>query len=357
MQVRTFASAVTAAVLLSVPASAGAATKSVLMGTPPSAQKELQEKFFADINAFFPTAVTIRVGDSVRFIPVGFHTVDLPKKGGKPLGLVAPTGAKAAAKDAAGADFWFNGRDVLGFNPKLQAGAFGKTLSYDGSKARNSGLPLSRKPKPVTVRFGKTGAFTYFCNVHPGMKGTVRVVAKNRPVPSAAADRKRVAAQLRKAFATAKSLATKAVPEGVVRIGQTGPGGVERFAFAPDTLTVTTGTTVKFEMPAKSTEAHTATAGPGDPEKEEKSYLGRLAGSFQSPKFDPIATYPSEPPPAGVAALTPGLHGNGFWNSGILDAVTASPLPAGGSVRIGAPGKYVFYCLIHPFMKATVTAT
>jgi plastocyanin len=70
--------------------------------------------------------------------------------------------------------------------------------------------------------------------------------------------------------------------------------------------------------------------------------------------FDPRGVYPSEQPPT-AAALTPALHGNGFWNTGVMDTVAGTPLPGSNSVTFGAPGKYDFYCLIHPFMKATVT--
>ena len=38
-----------------------------------------------------------------------------------------------------------------------------------------------------------------------------------------------------------------------------------------------------------------------------------------------------------------------------MDTTTASPLPEAGAVTFGAPGTYDFYCLIHPFMKGTVT--
>lgn len=43
------------------------------------------KKTGADVNAYFPSATTIHVGDSVKFVPTGFHTVDLPKKGGTGL--------------------------------------------------------------------------------------------------------------------------------------------------------------------------------------------------------------------------------------------------------------------------------
>ena len=61
--------------------------------------------------------------------------------------------------------------------------------------------------------------------------------------------------------------------------------------------------------------------------------------------------------PGTVASLTSTTHANGFWGTGFLDEVAASPLPASGQVKIDAPGTYAFYCLIHPFMKATVTAS
>jgi plastocyanin len=48
------------------------------------------------------------------------------------------------------------------------------------------------------------------------------------------------------------------------------------------------------------------------------------------------------------------LHGNGFWNSGALDRVSATPLPQASQVTFGAPGTFTYYCLIHPFMKGTV---
>ena len=71
--------------------------------------------------------------------------------------------------------------------------------------------------------------------------------------------------------------------------------------------------------------------------------------------FASQAVYPSDPPPAGPAALTPTLHGNGFWNSGALDLVKRDAAAAvATSVTFAAPGTYNFYCLVHPFMKGTV---
>lgn len=368
---RTFVTAATAAVVLAVPAPAPAATKTVQMGLPPSAQKPF-DRLRSDVSAFFPSTVKVRVGSAVRFVPsqprtlgpprsllgprrpnVGFHTVDLPAKGGGPLPLVVSTGVKVVATDAAGSQFWFRGFDLSRLNPTLRVGALGKTVRYDGSKRRISGLAPANKRKPVTIRFTKAGTYTYYCNIHAGMKGTVRVLPKGRRVPTPAADRKAVNAQVREALRTAKALVSRRVARNVMSVGRAGAGGVDRYAFSPASLKVPTGRTVKFAMPVGSREAHTATTGPGNP-RDESSYLGKLARSIESPNVNPIAVFPSEPPTLGAVGLTPRLHGNGFWNSGVMDAFAPSPLPADNSLTFRRAGTYRFYCLIDPYMRATV---
>jgi plastocyanin len=357
VQLRSVLIATTASVTvaLAVPLAAQAATKSVDLGPAPATAKALQ-KYGADVDAFFPTKLSIHVGDKVKFTPYGFHNVDLAKAGGRPVALFSPNGQTATnVVDAAGAAFWFNSQPLIGFTSSLVTGQnFGKTVSYSGAKAVNSGLPLADKPKPFTVKFTKTGTFTYYCDVHPGMKASVKVLAKSKTVPTAAADKKAVKAQADAAIKTAKSLVAKTPAAGTIDVGEHGKGGVELMAFNPAAATVAVGTTVNFTMPVGSYEAHTATSGPGDPGADPASYLGALAASFESPAVDPRASYPSEAPGT-VATLTPTLHGNGFWNTGVLDAEAASPLPASGAVTFGAAGQYTFYCLIHPFMKTTVT--
>ena len=344
------------ALALSAPAGAQAAAKQVYMGTPPSVQKTFNQTYGIDVNDFFPHGITVHVGDSVSFIPVGFHTVNIPAKGGAALPLIVPNGQKVAgANDAGGNAFWFNGQDQLGFNPQLFPTLFGKTAGYDGKKAVESGLPLTNNPKPMKVKFTKKGTFTYFCDIHPGMKGQVHVVAKTAKAPTAKDDAKTVKKMIARDLALGKKLVKKNVPAGTVDVGEAGSFGVEYFGFLPGKLTVKPGTTVKFQMTNGSFEIHTATAGPGNPESEPDSYLGKLAASFEAPVVDPAAVYPSDVP--GPASLTPQLHGNGFWNSGVLDTVAASPPPASNSVRFDAPGTYEFYCLIHPFMHGTVTVS
>jgi plastocyanin len=325
------------------------------MGTPPAAQRAINRDQVSDVNAFFPTSVTIAAGDSVRFQPTGFHTVDLPVRGGGPAPLFTPNGQPVAGiADAAAVPFWFNGQPAFGFNASLLASGFGKRFAYTGAKRVDTGLPLQQNPKPMTVRFPRGGNFTYFCDVHPGMKGIVHVRQAGASTPTVAADRRRVTQQVADALRVATSLRTKAPPTGTVSVGASGRGGVERFAFFPAALTVPVGTVLKFEISSGSRDVHTATTGPGNPETEPNSYLGQLETTFNSPAGGQAVIYPSEPPPA-VGNLTPTLHGNGFWNSGVMDAVNASPPPQSNSVRFAAAGAYQFYCMIHPFMHATIT--
>jgi plastocyanin len=299
--------------------------------------------------------VTINAGDSVKFTPTGFHNVDIPKKGGKPLGLLKAYGPVSGAVDAAGAPYWFNGAPNLGIDPGVALGSLGKKVTYTGAKAVQSGLPLSEKPKPMTVKFTKAGSYTYYCDLHAGMKGTVRVLAKSKPIPSAKADKKTLDAQVARDLKLAKGLQKATLPANTVTIGNAAAHGVEVYKFLPESLTVPAGTTVNFVMSPKTYEDHTATAGPGNPESDPNSFLGKIAASFEAPQIDPSAVYPSDPPTAGAARLTPTLHGNGFWNSGVLDVLSSTPqLPSSRAVTFAAPGTYKLYCLIHPFMVGTV---
>jgi plastocyanin len=354
-----------AGIALAAPGAAQGATKSVFMGTPPTAskaQRQALEKAAADVNAFFPRTVRIHAGDVVSFVPVGFHSVDLPGGGRKAaLPFVGPTSTRAAnALDAAGTPFWFNGLlPTLAFHPRLVASNFGKLKSYD-KQSVISGLPLSENVKPMRVRFPKAGLHRYYCNIHPGMAGSVRVVGRNRPVPSKRADAGAVARQLAAAVAVARKLPNATgLPPNTISVAQEGKGGVHHFGFVPSRLTVPAGTTVTLATPASSTDIHTATFGPGDaskdPRKEPGNYMAKLASTFAGPgPFDPIGTYSSEPPKSPPAALSPALHGNGFWNSGLVGG-SLTGLPRGAQVRFGTPGTYTFYCLIHTNMTGTIT--
>lgn len=344
----------TTLVALGMASSAGAATRTVTAGPPPTAAGKLQA-LATDVNDYFPHRSTIRVGDKLRFLPMGFHDVNLPEGEASGVPLLVPTGQQANVNDEAGNPFWFNGQPVLGFNPELLDMKWGTSTSFDGSEARGSGLPLADKPGPFTVKFTKKGRFTFLCDVHPGMDGVVKVRPRKASVPSAKKHAKAVKKQVRRDLAIAEELQDATIPANTIALGVAGRYGVERFALVPSSQTIAAGGTLTFAMDPESFEVHTATTGPGDPEAGT-GYLGELASSFQAPAIDPRAIYPSSPP-GEAAPVSSTAHGNGFANTGVLDTVEASPPPAASTMRLDQPGTYTFNCLVHPFMKATVTAT
>ena len=62
--------------------------------------------------------------------------------------------------------------------------------------------------------------------------------------------------------------------------------------------------------------------------------------------FGPFVTFRSEAP--GTAIVFDGAnHGNGYVNTGVLDANRASPLPSSDSVTFTKAGTYAYYCAIH----------
>ncbi len=353
---------------LALPTAAQALTKQVYEGLPPGPQKKfIDPKYNTDAIDFFPHTATIHVGDSIKFLATAFHNVDIPAKGKKPVELLGPTGTNVAgSNDAAGVPYWFNGLPNFGFNPALINGTppvnydpfktpKGKsnTFTYTGKKGVATPIPFGDNPKPLTVKFTKTGTVRYVCDLHPGMEGVIHVLAKSKKIPSAKADKKLLDAQINRDFAIAKRLKDQKPPANTIYVGNAGRYGVEYFSFLPGTTTVPVGTTIKFMITPKSFETHTATTGPGDPIKDPNSYLGIIAASFFSPQFVPQGIYPSQPF-GQVAALTPTSHGNGFWNSGAVDNVTTSAQPNSNSVTFSAPGTYQFYCMVHPQMHGTV---
>jgi plastocyanin len=345
-------------VLALVPAAAQARTKTVTMGLSAKESKSFNA-IGTDVNDFFPHGVRIHAGDKVKFMPPAGapHTVNIPKKGEDPAGFIVPDGATiSGVNDAANQPFWFNGRPELNFNFALLKNVFGKKVTFNSKKGFQSGVALG-PAKPFTLKFPKAGHFTYFCNVHPGMKGTVTVVGKSKRIPSAKADRTALKRQINRDRKIAKKLANANVPAGTVDVGSAGPHGVEYFGMVPGNLTVHVGNPVNFRMTALSFEDHTATFGPDDP-SNPNGYLGTIASSFEGNKLDQRGVYPSEPPGQPPITLTPATHGNGFWNTGALDASNATTtVPASNSVIFGAPGTYNYYCMIHPFMHGVITVT
>jgi plastocyanin len=335
---------------LAVPAAAGVANKTVQAGPFGSAQKDFQDAF-GDANQFFRRTVTIHRGDSVRWKINGFHNVAFVQGGVEAPELIVPDTANliTGAVDAAGAPFWFNGQPNVGFNPEVALKQGSGT--FDPDEFMNSGLPLSEgPPPPYKLRFNQKGRFTYLCIVHPGMEGTVRVVGKNRRIPSARKDKRAARRELARALGRVEQLTTGSglTLNKTIQAGNDRAGGPTIFKYFPANPSYKVGDTVTLQMPPSSSEVHTFTLGPTD-------YNTQLAESLLGPVLNPRGVYPSDT--AATVNYTAAHHGNGFYNTGFMDSNPDSLLPQTVPIRFAGPGTFQLICLVHPFMRSAVTVT
>jgi plastocyanin len=346
------------AAVLTAP-TAGARTKTVVAGGPPPRANQAPSVQFPkelDLNGFYRRRVTINVGDSVRWVFSRrvVHTVTFLAPSQKRPNLETPDPAHpyTGFADAAGVPFWFNGQPSLLIPPDhafLQGGS-----STNGRSYKNSGLSAPAF-KPYTLRFTRTGTFGYICLVHPGMAGSVRVLARRRPVPSARADRAAATAEFRSAVRRAGQLA-RFNPTGNNVVAAHDRGPVAWFRFFPRDRTIGVGQTVHFSIDSRS-EIHTIMFGP---EAYRDAIENQLVMAQPQPTGPPRLQFnaqiflPSDPvlPP-----FTGQNHGNGFLNTGVLDTNPASPAPSSANVTFTAPGTFLFECTIHPGMEGTITVT
>jgi plastocyanin len=335
--------------------SAQAATRSVDVG---HGAKALPKNRTYDANAFLPGTVTVHVGDKVKFNMNGFHTVTFGDQSKTPL-FIADPGKPSGEKDSQGNPFWFSDRDRIIANPAAVFPAPGVS----------SGIALGGKPKPFVKTFKKAGTFAYFCAVHPGMTGKVKVVAKGKKIPSQAAVAKQAARELGAYVAKAKAAdkAGQSAPN-TIQAGADGKGFVN-YAFYPAKATVPVNTPVTLEMSANSSENHTFSFGP-------QADLMALVANQIAPAAD---SAPGGPPTlvassavflqsdADLPAYDGANHGNGFWSTGTLsspghpvDGVLPSGLgkfPTKQTITFSKPGTYTYICLIHPEMQGTIDVT
>jgi plastocyanin len=336
-----------------VPAAAAqGATRTVIAGPPGKVAGTPKD---GDTNQFFRKTIKVHVGDKVKWKFTGFHTVTIPAKGKKPPPFIGndPSGAKVAGvNDAAGNPFWFNGQtrltlDALGALP--QGGK-----SYNGKKLLSSGAPLEGAPKPYTVKFTKKGSYTYYCTIHVGQKGTVKVVGKGKAIPSNKANAKAAKKEYGKVAKRLIADAKFAGPPG--NAVEAGHDTIETtlFRFFPATKSVPVGTTVTFAMSPKTTEAHTISFGPPD-------YLKGITDAFIAPDpanpeglpvFNALIAFPSDVPT--LPAYDGTNHGNGFLSGGVIDRDAATPGGAENQITFSKAGTYNYICLIHPDMKGSI---
>ncbi|HWH95759.1 MAG TPA: hypothetical protein VNT03_18005 [Baekduia sp.] len=351
----------TALCSLALPAVAGAATKTVFTG-PPLRKPPAGFPKDGGVNQFFPQSIKVAAGDGVTFQITGCPAVVVSKPGAAPPFVIDDQTRKiAGVKDAAGAPLWFNGQPQPIANPGVFFGA--KSGGAFAGRPVGSGFPTgSGAPKPWSVRFPKAGTYEMSCPMFAGMSGTITVVGKGKPVPSAKADAARVKAQLATAVKRVKALAAQPAPAGdVITAGPDAATGEILYRFTPAKKTVAVGAPVRLTMGQGTREFHTFTffTDAKATKKLARNSLGPLPGTGKNGPpvigIDPLAGLRTEP--TGTALVDDNAtHGNGYVNTGLLDTDPKSAWPDQDTITFTKPGTYKYLCLLHPEMTGEVTA-
>jgi plastocyanin len=280
--------------------------------------------------SFFPSPRVIHAGDTVDFKFASLHTVTF--NAGQPdLPAIVPGP---------------NPGELM-FGPGLfPAGPAGPNVTFDGKTQISSGAPLQGPEQAAfRVTFTAPGVYGYVCVLHPGMRGEVSVREANAPLPETPAQSKARGqadlAALHQRMKAGKEMVAPAHAGSVhgVTAGLGDAFGVSALQFINGNVAVQRGDTVVWSN-ADPFEIHTVT----------------FTSGAMPPEFGELRPQPSGPPmivlPANVTGPVGGesYNGQGYVSSGILGP------GSGYALRFDAPaGSYEYLCLVHPFMKGTIT--
>lgn len=287
-------------------------------------------EFNTAILAFAPQSLQVHRGDTITWLWKGFHNIHFEQGA---IDLLVPGE--------------LDGQQVMQLNPEIMLPNVENGGVFQGGNA-NSGLPLDPTTASATfslVMDAEPGVYTYYCDVHPGMVGTVEVVADDVAIPSPAevltAGANEMAASAGQALGAA--VAAYLAPDGQTESGgllvqaglQAGPAAV--LAFFPATAVVEVGQSVTWAIPP-GMEPHTITSPPLPPGSEIQ-VIPQEGGP-------PMVTF-SE---AGVASVADGavVSGGGPFNTGLLFPGQSYTL------SFDTPGVYDYVCILHAGMTGSV---
>lgn len=267
------------------------------------------------VNLFGPSEVTVAVGTTLSFEPQWLepHTVTFPGTEELP----PPSDPNAAVPT----------------NP-------GEVVDYDGTQYVNSGFIFPGDT--FQINFTQEGSFPFACIIHPGMEGTVQVVAEGEDVSTqaeldAAAEEtfsealtalKAEAAELNDVAVTQEENADGTTTWKVVTVGgMVGPSDLQQFF--PAGLDIKEGDTVVWESSVGT--PHTVSfLGGEDPDE--------LFADVQDPLASPVIFLPTEAPDSGY-------DGVGYINSGVIGL--GWPSGQSFSVKFTEAGSFPYVCILH----------
>lgn len=303
--------------------------------------------FNTQVLAFAPQSLQVHRGDTVMWrILGGFHNVHFEQQPSELI--IAPE---------------VNGAPLPQLNPAWLFPTVENGAVYQGGDA-NSGLSLD--PANAIWTFSLVmdvapGVYPYFCDLHPGMLGTVTVVDDATAIPSPAEALAAAAAEMeaQSGQGIQAAMETSMQPptyteDGALQVSaglQVGAAHV--FDFFPSVAVIEAGQSVTWVVPGNSREPHFVTWPPLMPGSEFE-IVPQDAGPPMIAFGE--AAYPSVESGAQVGA------GDSF-NSGLLapsQGFTSSSFSGEGlagqsyTLRFTEPGVYNYVCFIHPGMQGTV---
>lgn len=277
-------------------------------------------------NVYVPGDLTILVGDSVKWTTESDepHSVTF---GNGPAGVPPPNWPAAG---------------YTGTNPP-PPGIGALTGTYNGTGFLNT--ELLWKGSSATVTFTAAGTFPFICQIHPGMAGTVNVVASGATTTQADADAKAAltrtailgavdgveVAQTAQVSETKRSdgtslwnIFTNSQQDPAPQPGG-GTGFLELLRFVPPSLDIQAGDTVKWNALA----VHTVT--------------------FPATAQDPTTINPFTTP----ATTNAVYDGASLYNSALLAA--GPGVPTTYSLTFPDAGTFNYVCALHQFLGQTGT--
>ena len=287
--------------------------------------------FNTDVLAFAPHSLQVHRGDTIMWAVAGFHNIHL-----------APTVTEAIIAPEV------NGQPLPQVNPAVAFPSVENGGVFTGGDA-NSGLSLDPANPMVTFSLvidAEPGTYAYFCDIHPGMSGTITVVddATVIPAPAEALAAGAVELAMGAGGGVEAAIGASLQPpttddEGALQVTaalQTGPA--ETLQFFPSVAVVEAGQSVTWTVPNNAMSPHTVTW-PFIPPGSEFDIVPQDGGP---PMI--VLNENGFPSQENGAEIT---NGDGF-NTGFI-------MPGQSfTLKFTEPGVYNYVCFIHSGMQGAV---
>ncbi len=279
----------------------------------------------ADLLMFAPNNLQVHRGDTVTWAIGGFHNVRFASA---PEPLVVPQEV--------------NGQQAPTFNPAIAFPTIESGATYSGGDV-NSGLP-GEVPMFSLVIDLEPGTYSYLCDVHPGMAGTLTVADSATPIPSptevtlqAGGEIGATAGAARQAFVElSNSMPMMSDADSLsVQMGTAGAANLN--AFFPYVAVIKAGQSVAWSHPEGTFETHTVSW---------PSVLGQEIIPVERDGMPPALTLGPALAPGTPDGSTVGADGT--FNSGAIVAGQTYTL------TFSEPGVYPYVCSLHPGMQGVV---